>query len=102
MARYLRKIYLLSKISQTIFIIKNTPIFLPEMLNFLNSPIAHKFTDPVTQKTIDEEKTLKPVIKALYFIFSKNKDFSKNKIKKKGRVKRKILRKIVLENRIAD
>lgn len=53
-AKYLRKIFLLTKIRNTSLIIKNNPTFLLEMITFLNSPIPHKFMDPVTEEIIEE------------------------------------------------
>lgn len=101
-AKYLRKIFLMSRIRNTVLIAKNNPVFLLELLSFLNLPIAHKFQDPLTDETIEEKKPIVPLIKFLYFIFLENVDFSKNKIKKKGRIKRKILRKIISTDRIVD
>lgn len=102
-AKYLRKLYLLNKIKSNIFIIKNNPVYLLEMLNIMHSPIIHKFGNPFDEGNLIEEKDLKrKLIKVFYFIFLRNQDFSKNKIKKKGRIKRKITRKLVLENSITD
>jgi hypothetical protein len=102
-ARYLRKLYLFIKIKYSIFHIKKTPAMLVEFLSSLNSPIIHKFSDPFTNKIIEEKPLLsKPLINVVYFIFSKNIDFSSNKIRKKGRLKRKITRKLILENSISD
>ena len=102
MAKYIRKIFLISKIKNTILIIKKNPVFLMEILNFLNSPIAHKFIDPIENKIIEESNDNFLWIKFLYFIFLENKDFSNNKKPQKGRIKRKILRKVTFENRVID
>lgn len=102
MAKYIRKIFIISKLKNSILIIKHNPLFLMEILNLFNTPIAHKFIDPVTGKVIEEAEDNSLWLKFLYFIFLDNKDFSKNKIAKKGRIKRKILRKIVFENKIVD
>lgn len=102
MAKYLRKLFIISKISNLILIIKKTPLFVNELINFLNTPIAHKFVNPIDNKIIDESLNRKLSIRFLYFIFMENKNFSKNKISAKGRIKRKILRKITFENKIID
>ena len=102
MAKYLRKLFIISKITNLIMIIKKTPLFINELVNFFNLPIAHKFLNPVDQKIIDESLNKKIAIKFLYFIFSENKNFSKNKLPQKGRIKRKVLRKITFENKIVD
>jgi hypothetical protein len=102
MAKYLRKLFIISKITNLIMMIKKTPLFINELVNFLNLPIAHKFLNPIDQKTIDESFNKKLTIKFLYFIFTENKNFSKNKLPQKGRIKRKILRKVTFENKIVD
>jgi hypothetical protein len=102
MAKYVRKIFLISKIKNTVLIIKRNPIFLLEIINFFNLPIVHKFLNPIENKIIEEEDNNFIKIKFLYFIFLENKNFSKNKQPQKGRIKRKILRKIVFENKIID
>lgn len=102
MAKYLRKLFIISKISNLILIIKKTPLFINELINFLNTPIAHKFINPIDNRIIDESVNRKLSIRFLYFIFMENKNFSKNKTSAKGRIKRKILRKITFENKIID
>ena len=102
MAKYLRKLFIISKIKNIILIIKKTPIFISEIVNFFNLPIAHKFLNPIEQKIIEELPNDSLNIKFLYFIFSENKNFSKNKLAQKGRIKRKILRKVTFENKIVD
>lgn len=101
-AKYLRKIYILTKIKNTILFVKNNPTFLIEMLNLVNTPIIHKFYDPLAKKIIDEANNKYSVVRFLYFVFLENKRFSTNKTKKKGRVKRKILRKLTLKDQIVD
>lgn len=102
-ARYLRKLYIFSKIKYSIFFVKKLPVGFLEFLSSLNTPIIHKFNDPFTNKLVEENPNPnRPLINILYFIFFKNIDFSSNKIKKKGRIKRKITRKLFLENSISD
>lgn len=101
-SKYIRKIFLLTRIKNTILIIKKNPVFLMEIINLINTPIAHKFVDPVDNRIIEETNTSTVLIKFLYFIFMENKNFTKNKIPAKGRIKRKILRKVVFENKIID
>jgi hypothetical protein len=101
--RFLRKILLISKINNLIFKIKKKPIYFLELLNLLNQRIIHKFLNPCENKFIDE--TVKPKInpfRFIFFIFLKNISYSKLKLKKKGRIKRKILRKIILNNKLID
>lgn len=102
MAKYIRKIFLISRIKNSILILKKNPIFLIEIINFFNSPIAHKFIDPIENKIIEETNDNFIWIRFLYFIFIENKDFSNNKKPQKGRIKRKILRKVIFGNKIID
>lgn len=102
MSKYLRKILLISKIKNLILIIKKIPVFINEILNFFNTPIAHKFLNPIDGKEIEETEVNYTHLKFLYFLFLENKNFSKNKIAQKGRIKRKILRKVIFENKIVD
>jgi hypothetical protein len=60
MIKYLRKLLIISKVPSLTLLIKRTPIFLPEIINILNQPIAHKFIDPLEEQIIDEnEKSTK-------------------------------------------
>lgn len=101
-AKYLRKVFILTKINNLIFFIKSVPTFLLEIINFLNQPISHKFLNPCTNKVIEETVTKSFYLKIFNIIFLNNKSFSINKIKKKGRIKRKIIRKVILENKLID
>ena len=102
MIKYLRKLFIISKITTLILIIKKTPLFINELVNFLNTPIAHKYINPIDQRIVDESINKYLSIRFFYFIFTENKNFSKNKMPAKGRIKRKILRKITFENKIID
>lgn len=102
MAKYLRKIFIMTKLKNITLISKNTPSSLIEFLTFLNTPIVHKFQDPLTNEIIEEKKNRTPLIKFLNLVFLKNIDFANNKSRSKGRVKRKILRKIISSNSIVD
>jgi hypothetical protein len=85
MAKFLRKIYLISNIKYNLLLIKNNPTHLSEFLNFLNSPIIHKFTNPCDNQIIEEKQNPRlPLFKILYFIFFKNIDFGLNKKKKRA------------------
>ena len=102
MAKFLRKITLILKIKNIVLIVKRNPVFLNELITFFNSPVAHKFLNPLENKIIDESDTNFIWLKFLYFIFIENKNFSKNKVSQKGRIKSKVLRKIFFENKIID
>lgn len=103
-AKYLRKFFLLLKIKNIIFFIKNNPINLIEFITTLNTPLIHSFLDPKEKIFINEREKipLKPITKILYFIFLKSIDYGFNRKRKIGRIKRKIYRKLVLQNNIID
>jgi hypothetical protein len=100
--KYLRKIFLLLHLPNTILFIKKTPLFLLEILNLFNQEIPHKFNEPVTNREIFDNKPNRLLTVFKYFIFLSNHSYIKFKEKKKGRVKRKITRKIVMRNTIID
>ncbi len=103
MAKFLRKLYFLLKIKNTIMLIKNSPLHLNDFLIYFNSPLLNKFPNPEGEdKFFEEKSSLKPLFKITNFFFLKNFNFSKNKIKKKGRIKRKITRKLISFNKIVD
>jgi hypothetical protein len=102
LAKYLRKIFILAKVNNIIFLIKSIPVYLLEIINFLNQPIIHKFINPYSNKVVEETSTKTFSLRIMNIIFLKNKSFCVNKIKKKGRIKRKIIRKVILENKLID
>lgn len=101
-AKYIRKIYLICRIKNSMLIVKKNPVLLLETINFFNTPIAHKFSDPVENRIIEESDRDSIRFRFLHFIFIENKDFSNNRKPQRGRIKRKILRKLVFENKIVD
>jgi len=102
MAKQLRKVFLITKIRNIILTVKSTPLYLNEIINFLNTPIAHKFIDPIRNDFIEEDQDIPFILKFHYFVFIQNKNFTRNKLPSKGRIKRKILRKIIFQNKIID
>ena len=57
MAKYLRKLFIVSRINSLILIIKKNPINFLEILKFINTPVIHKFPDPVEEEIIEETST---------------------------------------------
>lgn len=102
MAKYFRKLFIILKIKNLSLIVKKIPVSFSEILTFLNSPIVHKFLNPIENKIIEENDKSPLFINFLYFLFLENKNFSKNKMPQKGRIKRKILRKLTFDNKIID
>jgi hypothetical protein len=105
--RYLRKLLLLSKINNFTLYIQQTSDQLNKLLQILQKPINHPFTDPLTGQVINEEVEFdknkkKQFFNFLYIVFLKNKPYGIMKTKKTGRLKRKIRRLIIKANRIID
>lgn len=55
-AKYLRKIFIMTRLKNIVLISKNTPSSLVDFLVFLNTPIVHKFQDPLTNDIIEEKQ----------------------------------------------
>ena len=102
LVRFLRKILLLSNIKHLAMIIKSVPLHLPQLFNFLNKPLPHVITDPLTRKTIDETGDVYTTFKYFSLTFLNPRPHGSQKVKKKGRIKRKIRRKIVRSARVID
>lgn len=102
MAKYLRKLLILSKINNLVLWVKSTPLFLPELLTVLNTPILHKFNNPFTGEEFQESERNASSFRFLYFFFIKTVNYGKFKQRRKGRIKRKITRKLYRKNKIVD
>lgn len=102
-AKYVRKLLLILGIKKLILIVNKKPLMLLNMLNLINTPIIHKFINPLSNNLIEEPSFYKiPPFQFLYFIFRNPLSYSFNKLPLKGRIKRKILRKIIMKNKITD
>jgi hypothetical protein len=97
---------MLSNLNNFILYVKQTSDQLNKLLQILQKPINHSFTDPITGQVITEEmsskKKRKQLFNFLYIIFLKNKPYGVMKTKKTGRLKRKIRRLVIRANRIID
>jgi len=102
MAKYLRKVFLIVGIRRFDGIIRKVPYMLNEILNNMLTPLGHSFTNPFTEKTINEPKFKYPNISLKLLIFKNNKPFNYLKVRNRGRIKRKILRKVVRFNKMVD
>lgn len=102
MAKFLRKFFLITKITSLTYIIKGAPILLLEFLKILNTKIAHKFYNPLGKTIINESAHSNFYLSPFFFIFHKSTSYSLNKLRKIGRIKRKVLRKIIFENKLVD
>jgi len=100
--KLLRKMLLIIKIKNIVLTIKGIPTNLPQYIRTLLSPINHYLIDPTTN-VVHDEITKKPFEFNFHSIFFlKSLHMSNMKLKKRGRVKRKILRKLVLKNKLSD
>ena len=100
-ASFLRKILLYSSLSNLIFLIKKTPLYLNEILSTINNPVISLYKHPFRDNLINENK-ISNNFYFNYFIFLQNKPYGFMKSRKKGRVKRKIMKRVVSVNRITD
>jgi hypothetical protein len=87
---------------QIVFIVKKNPIFLIEFLTLFAQQIPYKFSEPLTNRQIEDDLKNEFLTKFFFFIFLNSQNYTNNKNRKKGRVKRKISRKLVLKNSIID
>lgn len=101
-AKYLRKIFILSKLQHFNVVIRRNPVDLISFFTSINTPIIAPFKDPYDETLIEETNSTKFLIKFNYFVFKDCAPYHKRKEKKKGRIKRKILRKLVIENKLVD
>jgi hypothetical protein len=57
MAKFLRKLFLISCIRNTIVIVKKNPLFFLEMMNLFNTAVPYKFVNPINEEIIEEKPT---------------------------------------------
>ena len=100
--RFLRKLLLISNLKIFNLWIRGTPLFLPQLFNFLNKPLPTPITNPFNYRVINEIDGSPHHLTFNSLIFWKSKSFGFQKTKKKGRIKRKIRRKIISEARVVD
>ena len=102
LVKMLRKMLLIIKIKNIVLTIKGVPTNLPQYIRTLLTPINHYLVDPTTN-TLHDEITKKPFEFNFHSIFFlKSLHLNNMKLRKRGRVKRKILRKLVLKNKLSD
>ena len=102
MMRHVRKMLLIGKLRLIDVCVRQTPVFLPDVISALSSPVTRKFIDPITKQLIDETKTRRAGFKILYFTFEAGSCHVANRGSRKGRIKRKVLRRLVFKNKIID
>ena len=102
LVKLLRKMLLIVKVRNISLTVKGVPVNLPQYLRTLLTPINHYLIDPTTSM-LHDEITKKPFEFHFHSVhFLKGLYFNQTKLRKRGRVKRKILRKLVLKNKLTD
>ena len=78
LARFIRKLFIISNILSANLIIRGLPIKLLEMTSFIMQPLKHKFIDPENGNVIDETKIQNEsyLITFNYMLFIKNKAYN--------------------------
>lgn len=100
--KYLRKMFLILKITNLNLFIKSAGFFLNEFLSILIQPSEKSFLNPLSRKIINDEARLVSRFHFSYIFFINTKNFSFLKLRKKGRIKRKIQRRLLKLNPIID
>lgn len=100
--KLIRKMLVMLKINNLNLIFKGTPTNLTRYIKALFTPVTHFVKNPISNELCDEitKKPFKINIHSIYFL--KSLVYKPMKLKKRGRVKRKILRKLVLKNKLVD
>tara|TARA_B100000787_G_C16141583_1_gene272262 strand:- start:433 stop:999 length:567 start_codon:yes stop_codon:yes gene_type:complete len=100
---FLRKILLYSSVNKLNFNIRRTPKYLKDILSTIFTPGNAPYVHPLeSNNRIIFENKLNNTLNVYNLIFLKNKSYCKMKTKKKGRVKRKILKKLLMVNKVTD
>lgn len=102
--KYLRKLLIVSNITNFYLYIKNTSAQLNKFIQLLQKPFNHTFTNPLTGEIVGEEVGRVAITRFNfpYIIFLPNRPYGFMKTKKVGRLKRKIRRRLIKLNRIID
>lgn len=102
LVRFLRKLLLVSRVTHLVLVLRGVPLHSSQLFNFLNRPLPHVITDPLTRRPIDETGDLFTSLRFDSVSFVKSKPYGFQKSRKRGRVKRKIRRKIISSARVID
>ena len=102
LAKFLRKILIVSGIRNMTLFLKRPPVLLAELFRFLTRPIISPFFDPINNKVVIEDDDNYTTFNFKYFFFIRSVSFTSMKRKQKGRLKRKVSKKIIKRNRITD
>lgn len=102
MVKFVRKLFIVTRIKGFNIVLKRAPYLLHEVLNKLFQPLNHRFVNPLTGAMVDEVDGVATTFNINAVFFKKSIPYTTQKTSKKGRLKRKIFRQIVRKNRILD
>ena len=102
LAKYLRKLLIVSGIKNIYVYIKKTPLFVQEIFHLLTSPLVKPFFNPIKGLDVLESPSKHHSLNIRYVFFQNTKSFTSMKVARKGRLKRKIQKRIIKNNKIQD
>jgi hypothetical protein len=102
LAKYVRKLLIISNIRNIYLYIRKTPTHLYEICNLLTSPLPKPFFNPIKGHPVNESIISHHNLNIRYIFFTKIKSYTSMKVARKGRLKRKIQRRILKSNKITD
>lgn len=102
LAKYLRKLLLLTQLNFIDLFVKSSPFMLLEILTYLFEPLQKVFKDPLSGRLFDETRFKYKDFSLNYIYFSQSRQYNFLKIRKKGRIKRKLQKKLVKLNKKVD
>lgn len=102
LVKYLRKLFLLTKLHFIDLFVKSSPFMLLELLTYLFEPSQKAFKDPLSGRMIDETRFNYKTFNLNYIYFFKSRQYNILKTRKKGRIKRKLQKKLIKLNKKID
>jgi hypothetical protein len=102
LAKYLRKLLIISEIKNMDIYIKKTPVYLKEIFLLVTTPLPKGFFNPIVGEDLVESPEKHNPLNIRYLFFCKTKTYTDMKVARKGRLKRKINRRIINSNNIID
>ena len=106
-AAYLRRLLVNLNIISPRLIVQGIPIYLKDIIKVILTPTNVLYKDPFNYSKLDKEdiineKKNNPTLFFNYVIFFGNKPYGIVKEKKRGRLKRKIMKRVIINNKLID